>query len=64
MNRFLDKRLSNSKALDEVYPNSVNKSCGEHISLLLENINENYDYSKIEGIDNIYVPLKFLVNKI
>lgn len=63
MNRFLDKRLSNSKALDEVYPNSVNKSCGEHISLLLENINENYDYSKIEGIDNIYVPLKFLVNK-
>ena len=32
-------------------------------SILLENINTNYDYSKIENIDNIYIPLKFLVNK-
>lgn len=33
------------------------------ISLLLENINESNDYSKLEGIDNLYIPLRLLVNK-
>lgn len=42
---------------------TLNKTNIKKISLLLENINENYDYTKIEGIDNIYIPLKFLTNK-
>ena len=42
---------------------TLNKTNIKKISLLLENINENYDYTKIKGIDNIYIPLKFLTNK-
>lgn len=33
------------------------------ISLLLENINLKYDYSKLDNIDNIYIPLKYFNNK-
>ena len=44
-------------------PCTLNKINDRKISLLLENINKDYDYSKIEGIDNIYIPLKFLANK-
>ena len=33
------------------------------ISLLLENINLKYDYSKLNNIDNIYIPLKYFNNK-
>lgn len=32
------------------------------ISILLEKIDTNYDYSKLENIDNVYIPLKFLTN--
>lgn len=38
-------------------------SSSKRISLLLENMNISYDYSKIDGVDNIYIPLKFLVSK-
>ena len=33
------------------------------ISLLLENINIDYDYTKLTGCDNVYIPLKYLANK-
>lgn len=33
------------------------------ISVLLNILNEKYDYSSLEGIDIIYIPLKYFVNK-
>lgn len=33
------------------------------ISILFENMNIYYDYSKIKNIDNVYIPLKFFTNK-
>ena len=35
----------------------------QKISVLLNNLNLNYDYSKLQGIDNIYIPLKYFSNK-
>lgn len=34
-----------------------------NISVLLENINLEYDYSSLNGFDNVYIPLKYFVNK-
>ena len=33
------------------------------ISVLLELIDLNFDYSKLEGMDRIYVPLRYMINK-
>ena len=33
------------------------------ISLLLNILDENFDYNKLENVDNIYIPLKFFTNK-
>lgn len=33
------------------------------ISLLLNILHTNYDYSKLKNIDNIYIPLKYFINK-
>jgi len=33
------------------------------ISLLLNILNPNYDYSKLENVDNVYIPLKYFSNK-
>lgn len=45
--------------------NKTSKNCNDNkkISLLLENMNTEYDYSKIKGVQNVYIPLKFLTNK-
>lgn len=63
LNKFLANRTIQPTSLNSFNKNIANKSDNRKISLLLENINENYDYSKIENIDNIYIPLKFLTNK-
>ena len=33
------------------------------ISLLLNKLNTSYDYSKLDNIDNIYIPLKYFINR-
>ena len=33
------------------------------ISILLNILNEELDYSKLENVDNIYIPLKYFINK-
>lgn len=33
------------------------------VSLCLNNINPNLDYNKLENVDNVYIPLRFFVNK-
>ena len=66
LNKFLANRQSNVNIVDKFDNQKVEdfKTIGNRkISLLLENINEDYDYTKIEGIDNIYIPLKFLIAK-
>ena len=42
--------------------NNVNTE-NRSISLLLNILEENFDYSKIENIDNIYIPFKYFSNK-
>ena len=45
---------------------TIAKSTKNHfpkISLLLNIIDENFDYNKLENVDNIYIPLKFFTNK-
>lgn len=63
LNNFLETRNIKSFTPYKFKPSTLNKSNTRKISLLLENMNKDYDYSKIENIDNIYIPLKFLTNK-
>lgn len=53
-----NKPLSLATKLGSPYNPSTRK-----ISLLLENINLKYDYSELNNIDNIYIPLKYFNNK-
>lgn len=51
INRFSEAQLENIN-----YNNKINK---QTTSILLNKIYPKEDYTKIEGIDNIYIPLKF-----
>lgn len=39
------------------------KTTNTKISVLLNILNEDFDYSKLNNIDNIYIPLKYFINK-
>jgi len=54
------KRLSNSNFTDNNFKISLNNY---KISLLLNVLNNNFDYSQISKADRIYVPLKYWINK-
>ncbi len=43
--------------------NMENQSANKKISILLSNMDTSFDYSKIDGADNVYIPLKFWTNK-
>lgn len=67
INTVMEKALSNRK-LNSALPNldienGTNVNEKRKISLLLENINLDYDYNSLTGADNIYIPLKFFSNK-
>lgn len=62
LSNFAKTRVSNLE-LPIVENNIREKTNSKKISLLLENINIDFDYSKIENVDNVYIPLKFLTNK-
>lgn len=51
------KRISNIKFEENKY--NKNKHAQNKISLLLNNLDTNLDYSKIENVDKIYIPLKY-----
>ena len=40
----------------------ISKINTKNISVLLNNLNDTYDYSTIENINNIYIPLKYFFN--
>lgn len=63
---------NSSKDKDEVINNMRNNlnsnfnlshSYTPKVSLLLHNLNLNFDYSKLKNIKNIYIPLKFFITK-
>ena len=54
----------NYNACNENSKNANNSnSNGNKISVLLNILNDKYDYSSLEGIDIVYIPLKYFVNK-
>ena len=56
------KRISKTSKLDE-FKNVFNQSKNPKISVLLNIINTAFDYSKLENIDNLYIPLKYFSDK-
>ena len=72
MNKFLERRNENSSkqvvSLTSLHnekgsvENTINV-LQRKISILLENINLEYDYTQLENVDNIYIPLKFFLSK-
>ena len=56
------KRTSNCCYTPIVF-NASNLKNNYKISLLLNDLNLEYDYSKLDGVHNLYIPLKFFVNK-
>ena len=55
---ILDNMTNFIKEENEIYKNSNHK-----ISVLLNLLKTDFDYSKLENIDNIYIPLKYFTNK-
>ena len=54
----------NYNACNENSKNANNSNSDENkISVLLNILNDKYDYSSLEGIDIVYIPLKYFVNK-
>ena len=55
-------RNSNSIELEKV-SSKVKNHKNRTVSVLLNILNEDFDYSKLENIDNVYIPLKYFSNK-
>ena len=55
--------LSSSISKNEKIISKNNIRNNKEISILLNILNKNLDYSKLENIDNIYIPLKYFANK-
>lgn len=56
------KRTSNCR-YTPIVSNASNLKNNYKISLLLNDLNLEYDYSKLDGVHNLYIPLKFFVNR-
>ena len=56
------KRTSNC-CYTPIVSNASNLKNNYKISLLLNDLNLEYDYSKLDGVHNLYIPLKFFVNR-
>ena len=71
INRHLPENISdselekNNEILDNMrnLASTISNIKNKKTSLLLNIINLEYDYSKLENIDNIYIPLKYFLNK-
>ena len=56
------QRISKAKPQTDKKANNIIKG-KKDISLLLNILNEDSDYTKLENINNIYIPLKYFTNK-
>ena len=71
INRHLPENVSNSEleinneTLDNMrnLASTISNIKNKKTSLLLNIINLEYDYSKLENVNNIYIPLKYFLNK-
>ena len=64
-NLVIKTHTHNIENIDLNYENDfeiTNTSISPTISLLLNILNLNYDYSKLENINKIYIPLKYFIN--
>ena len=61
-NKSLDKTLNNMRNFVKAKTN-LSKKQAPKISLLLNIIHDDWDYSKLQNVANIYVPLKYFTNK-
>ena len=58
------KRISNTQTSTLIKENiEIRNNKFPKISVLLNILNLDYDYSKLENIDNLYIPLKYFINK-
>ena len=64
-NQSIDFKNNNSENINENNIENYQNNKLEHpqISLLLNNLSIDYDYSLLENANNIYIPLKFFINK-
>ena len=58
INKKEDTTLKNMRTMAKLTKNGTPK-----ISLLLNIIDENFDYNKLEYVDDVYIPLKFFTSK-
>lgn len=57
-------RTSKAKLIkDVIHNNSLSTTKSNNISVLLNTLNLNLDYLKLENINNIYIPLKYFAHK-
>lgn len=63
LQQFLSTRQSVNIGTVTLPKNSHIDIKDRKISVLLELIDLNFDYSKLEGMDRIYVPLRYMINK-
>lgn len=59
------RTIKPSRAKNNLHNNDkiYNVSSHQNISILLNILNLDFDYSKLKNIDNIYIPLKYFANK-
>ena len=55
-----DETLENMRFFAQ---SKINNSTSPKISLLLNILNTEFDYSKLENVDSLYIPLKYFTNK-
>ena len=64
VNNIINKNIKNSSIINNLEENNLNISKNSNISILLNTLNLDYDYSKLNNnINNVYIPLKFFSNK-
>ena len=64
---LLEKIHRNSNIDETTFNNQYNENTNisdKHFSILLNNLNQNFDYTQINNIDKIYIPLKYFINQI
>ena len=61
-NPKLDDTISSMRTYMKSNSN-INNIKNKKLTLLLNNLNENFDYSNLEKVDNLYIPLKYFSNK-
>ena len=57
------RRNSNISSVYNLPKTDYQQNENKKISVLLNILNINFDYTKLQGIDNIYIPFKYLVTK-